>query len=61
MQDYEQICKHVGKMVLDFHFDLEKISSQFKTAMEEFKKTIDEKNSRIKNLESDLELARSKK
>lgn len=54
-KDYEQICKHVGKMVLDFHFDMEKVANQFKKAVEDFKKSLEEKNSTIRELEAKLQ------
>lgn len=54
MQDYEQVCKHVGKIVLDFKFHEEKLVRQAQEAMESFKQTLDEKNKRIKELEEAL-------
>ena len=57
-QSYDQICKHVGRIVLDFQFSMEKLLNQQKSAAEDFKAVLEEKNQRIKALESDLEKLR---
>jgi translation initiation factor 2B subunit (eIF-2B alpha/beta/delta family) len=51
-RSYENICKHIGKMVLDYHFDMEKLANQFQKALEDFKANLEEKNQRIKELEA---------
>lgn len=60
MNEYEKICKHVGKIVLDFHFNEEKIVEKFQSALEDFKKRLAEKDALIKKLQDELEVLRSK-
>lgn len=59
MQEYETICKHVGKIVLDFKFEMERVVSNCQKTIEDMKKVLEEKNTRIKQLEE--ELAKTKK
>lgn len=54
MNEYENICKHVGKIVLDFHMEMEKLSIKFSGALEDFKKRLAEKDAIIKKLEEQL-------
>lgn len=52
MQDnertFENICKFVGKLVLDFHFDMDKLGRQQLALMEK----LAEKEKRIRELEN---------
>jgi uncharacterized coiled-coil protein SlyX len=52
--DYAEVCKHVGKIVLEHSFEMERLAEQMRKAVEDFKKTIDEKNARIKELEKQV-------
>jgi len=55
MQDnqksYENICKFVGKLVIDFSFDMDKLNSQILSLLEK----LSEKERKIKELENKSE------
>jgi hypothetical protein len=55
MQEYDEVCRCVGKLVLDFHADMKAYTAKAQKAIEEFKGIISEKDKLIKQLEKEIE------
>lgn len=53
---YEDICKYVGKLVLDFNSEMEKMSKQYMKGLDERHQLLLEKDRQIKDLKDKVDV-----